>query len=65
MGHGKMNKVNRMNTMENFLRLVNLVLMIENTMLREQLREKNYGICSEELEKQYRLYYMDESGELI
>ena len=62
MGFIKMNNVlldNKSGTMEEFLRKQNLMLMIENAMLREQLNDNEMFLYDEEVEKQYRDYYLE------
>ena len=50
---------NKSVTMEEFLRKQNLMLMIENTMLRERLKDDEVFLYDEEVEKQYRDYYFE------
>ena len=50
-------------SMESFLRTENLKLMVENMVLKEQLKCKEI-ISSEELEKAYVMYY-DENNEVL
>ena len=50
---------NKSGTMEEFLRKQNLMLMIENAMLRERLRDNQTFLYDEEVEKQYRYYYFE------
>ena len=50
---------NNAGTMEGFLRKQNLMLMIENAMLRERLKDDEVFLYDEEVEKQYRDYYLE------
>ena len=50
---------NKSGTMEEFLRKQNLMLMIENTMLRERLKDNGMFLYDEEVERQYRDYYLE------
>ena len=50
-------------SMESFLRTENLKLMVENMVLKEQLKCKEI-ISDEELERAYVMYY-DENNEVL
>lgn len=50
---------NKSGTMEEFLRKQNLMLMIENAMLRERLKDNEVFLYDEEVERQYRDYYLE------
>jgi predicted patatin/cPLA2 family phospholipase len=56
---------NKINTTEEFLLKENTRLMIENIVLKNELKSKEIGLDLEEMEEQYREYYVDESGEII
>lgn len=56
---------NKIITMEDFLRKQNARLIIENIMLRKELKSKEIELDLEEMEKRYKEYYVDESGELV
>lgn len=53
----------KLNSMESFLGKENLKLVIENILLKEQLKCKEI-ISDEELEKAYQIYY-DKSNEVL
>lgn len=46
-------------TTEEFLKKQNLMLMIENAMLRERLKDNEVFLYDEEVERQYRDYYFE------
>ena len=50
---------NKSGTMEEFLRKQNLMLMIENAMLRERLKDNKMFLYDDEVEKRYRDYYFE------
>ena len=50
---------NKSVTTEEFLKKQNLMLMIENAMLRERLKDNEVFLYDEEVERQYRDYYFE------